>query len=335
MLSNKNRGRVIGAYLRYRLKILVLFLLFAGIFAVILALSRLPIAAVGYAFSLCLFLGILAAAVDFTEFYKTHRQLSEMCGRILYSKDGLPPPRSALEQDYARLIDLLYAENLKTASASKNALNDMTDYYTMWVHQIKTPISAMHLLLQSDKSAHNEELELELFNIERYVEMVLSYLRINSPSSDLMLKKYDLNKIVNQAVRKYSRPFIHKKIKLALKPFEKTVLTDEKWLTFVIEQLLSNALKYTNKGTISIDLDAAGRLVIQDTGIGIAPEDIPRVFEKGFTGYNGRFDKKSSGIGLYLCKKIMTRLSHTIEISSAVGKGTTVTLGFDMVDLNN
>ena len=205
----------------------------------------------------------------------------------------------------------------------------------MWVHQIKIPIAAMHILLQSVEDENPalpelKEMKMELFKMEQYVEMVLTYLRMEDMSGDLQFEKVSLDKILKQSVRKYSQMFILQKIRLDYRPVERIVLTDEKWLEFVTEQILSNALKYTkNGGEIRICLEEKrGRecLVIEDNGIGIQAEDLPRVFEKGFTGYNGRADKKSTGIGLYLCKKIMDKMGHKIWIDSEVGKGTRVYL---------
>ena len=202
----------------------------------------------------------------------------------------------------------------------------MIEYYTIWVHQIKTPISAMRLQLQGQESESSRELLEELQRIEQYVEMVLTYLRLDSGSTDYVLKKYDLDAIVRQAVRKYASQFIRKKIRLNYEPLSCEVLTDEKWLLFVIEQILSNALKYTRSGEIFITLEAPKTLCIRDTGIGIAPEDLPRIFEKGYTGLNGRRTRKTTGIGLYLCHEILTRLGHTIAITSQPGQGTQVHL---------
>jgi signal transduction histidine kinase len=154
--------------------------------------------------------------------------------------------------------------------------------------------------------------------------MALSYLKLESSSSDYVLKKYPLDGIVKQAVRKYAKIFIRKKISLRLDELNLEVLTDEKWLGYAIEQVLSNALKYTPEGgEISICLEGQ-TLVVADNGIGIAAEDLPRVFDKGFTGYNGRIDKKSTGIGLYLCKRMLEKLSHSIGIESEAGRGTKV-----------
>ena len=164
--------------------------------------------------------------------------------------------------------------------------------------------------------------------------MVLSYIRLGSNKNDFVLKEYDLDNIIRQAVRKYAPLFIRKKISLDFKPTNYKVLTDEKWLVFVIEQLLSNAIKYTNKGKISIYSLENKKLVIEDTGIGISKEDIPRIFDKGFTGYNGRTDKKATGLGLYLCKNILDKLSHKISIESEVGVKTKVILDLSMLNVN-
>lgn len=146
-----------------------------------------------------------------------------------------------------------------------------------------------------------------------------------------IIKKYSLESIVKQAVRKYAPLFIRKKISLNLEPINATVITDEKWLCFVIEQIISNAIKYTSSGSISIHAEGNGSftaLIVSDTGIGIAAEDLPRVFDNGFTGCNGRRDKKATGIGMYLSKKILDRLGHKISIQSAAGVGTAVRIEF-------
>ena len=156
------------------------------------------------------------------------------------------------------------------------------------------------------------------------MEMVLTYLKMGSESTDYVFREVSLDKMIREAIRKFRGDFIIKKLRLVYEPVEKTVVSDEKWLSFVVEQILSNALKYTKKGSVRIYMESPETLCIADTGIGIAPEDIPRIFEKGFTGGNGRGDKRASGIGLYLCREICRRLGHRIAISSVVDEGTTV-----------
>ena len=187
--------------------------------------------------------------------------------------------------------------------------------------------AAMRLLLQDADTDEQRALLEQLQSVEQYVEMVLGYLRLESPSSDYVIRNYALDDIVRQAVRKYASQFIRRRLRLEYTPLNVSVITDEKWLLFVIEQVLSNALKYTRSGSVSITLEAPKTLCIRDTGIGIAPEDLPRVFEKGFTGCNGRTDKRATGIGLYLCRRILEKLGHTIAITSTVGEGTTVRIG--------
>ena len=184
----------------------------------------------------------------------------------------------------------------------------------------------MGLKLQNEDSPLARGLRGDLNRIAQYVEMAMTYLRLDAETGDYVLKTQELDPIIRGAVRRFAGEFIDRKLRLRLQETGQMVLTDEKWLSFVLEQLLSNALKYTPGGEISIFWQEPDTLVIRDTGIGIAPEDLPRIFEKGFTGYNGRSDKKASGIGLYLCKRVCDRLGHGISIASAPGEGTTVFL---------
>ena len=158
------------------------------------------------------------------------------------------------------------------------------------------------------------------------MEMALNWMRLGSDSKDFLFREYALDGIIRQAIRKYAPQFIRRRIRLVYEPAEGKVLTDEKWLLFIIEQLLSNAVKYTQQGSVSIRVVPEKVLEIEDTGIGIAPEDVPRIFEKGFTGYNGRADKKSTGLGLYLCRLTAEKLSHKISVESQVGVGTKVSI---------
>ena len=295
--------RLLGAYLLRQKKLLLLLIGSLAIFAAVFSLYDLPLEPIFYAAVLCLVLGAALFAVSFALFLHRHRDL--------------------LEADYQELLRTLSSNRAALAMETANRLQDMTDYYTLWAHQIKTPIAAMHLLLQESP---RPELEGELLKIEQYVEMVLGYLRLGSGSTDYLFRSCSLDGLVRQAARKYARLFILKKIALDFQETGRTVLTDEKWLSFVLEQLLSNAVKYTPSGGRVRVYGDGETLVISDNGIGIQPEDLPRVFEKGFTGFNGREDKKSTGIGLYLCRQVADRLNHGISITSRPGQGTLVRL---------
>lgn len=311
-------------YLKQRRMEMLAWMIFAGIFAVSFALYQLPLMAVGYPVLLCLILGILFLLLDFRRVKQKHelmlrmRQLADLITETLPAADGVA------EEDYQTLIRMLQHECADTISRNQQTYAEMVDYYTMWVHQIKTPIASMRLTLQNEDTALSRQLTNDLFRIEQYVEMVLTYLRLNSESTDYVLKEYDLDGIIRQSVKKFAGEFISRKISLVYEPIHRPVLTDEKWLSFVIEQVLSNALKYTPSGTISITLEPGDVLCISDTGIGIAAEDLPRIFERGYTGYNGRTDKKASGIGLYLCKRICAGLGHGIEARSGIDQGTCI-----------
>ena len=247
-----------------------------------------------------------------------------------------------LEALYRSMIAKMRQEKEELIFEDQKRYTEMMDYYGMWAHHIKTPIAAMRILVQSgmDREENEEnqklfrQLQMELFKTEQYVEMVLSYLKIGDIAKDMVLERCDLGKVVRQAVKKYSRLFILQKLSLEMGEIAEIVLTDEKWLSFVVEQILSNALKYTKSGSVSIYLEQEGVLVIKDTGIGISAEDLPRIMEKGYTGYNGRIDKRSTGIGLYLCKKVMDKLHHQLRIDSEDGKGTKVVLDLRRTQLD-
>ncbi|MBQ3405551.1 MAG: sensor histidine kinase, partial [Oscillospiraceae bacterium] len=230
------------------------------------------------------------------------------------------------DADYRRVIALLQEVRRMRESEAALKYADMVEYYTLWAHQIKTPIAAMRLTLQNEDSPLSRRLMTELGRVERYVEMVLAYLRLDSDSTDYVLRECELDDVVRGAVRKFSGEFIQRRLALDFRPTNIRVLSDEKWLSFVLEQLLSNALKYTPEGKVSVYLEAPATLCVADTGIGIAPEDLPRVFEQGYTGCNGRMDKRASGLGLYLCRRVCGNLGHGIAVESEPGRGTTVRL---------
>lgn len=325
-----------AAYLKTNRKVIVLMVLWTVIFLAVFFLSRLPLEAVGYGMLLFTVLGGIYIAIDFREFIRRLKELEQVKKHIAVSRERIPTAENPLEEQYQALLEEVFRYKCRLESEYDNRYSEMMDYYTMWVHQIKTPIAAMHLLLQSEEVPDKGELEEQLFKTEEYVGMVLQYLRVGGMAADLKFRQYSLDGIVRQAVRKYSKSFIRKHLRMNYQELDCIVVTDEKWLLFVIEQILSNAVKYTaSKGRVSVYMDRKRpkTLVIEDTGIGISQEDLPRIFEKGFTGYNGRRDKKSTGLGLYLCKTITDKLNHKITITSVEGEGTRVALGLETAKL--
>ena len=322
-------------YIYQHKKAILCFFTFVMIAITILFLYQIPLEPILYTGIICSVLGFFFLIFDSLQYYHKHQQLDYLKHQIMLSLDELPESTNLMEKDYQQLLQVLFDEKNQLITEKDNNFTEMIDYYTMWVHQIKTPIAAMRLLLQSNPTAENSEIETELFKIEQYVEMVLSYLRLNASSTDYLFMKQDIDELIRQSVRKYARMFILKKLTLNYVPCHYQILTDEKWFCFVLEQLLSNAIKYTPSGTISIYMPKSGVLVIEDSGIGIEKSDVNRIFEKGFTGYNGHTDKKSSGLGLYLCKRVCTQLGHEISVESEVGKGTKIILDVNHYDLKN
>ncbi len=286
-----------------------------------------------------------ACAAGFIRYWKKRKILTRAEKSLGYDLSSLPETSSPLEKVYQEFLSELQAQKQDQEYKALLQRKDQLDYYSLWVHQIKTPIAGMRLLLQAQRDGllalaasgkeapeadteeavdWNSRMGLELTRVEQYVGLVLSYLRMEDMGKDLVLRKCSLDALVKKTAKRFAREFCCRKISLEVKPFTLTVLTDEKWLELVLEQVLMNALKYTSKdGHVRIYLEKE-KLVIEDDGIGIRSEDLPRVFEKGFTGYNGREEKRSTGIGLYLCKCIMDKLNHNLTIQSEAGIGTKV-----------
>lgn len=307
-------SKLIIPYIKAKIKYISVITVFLAIFIMLFFAFSLPMEIIVYgmlvfAVFLAVFIGL-----DFVKTYRKHMQLQNFTGTALFGGEQ-PEARGIIENDYKEIIELLIEENAALASRYDIKEKEMDDYYTMWVHQIKTPISAMDLMLQNDE-INKSKFKAELFKTEQYAEMALAYLRLESIHSDLAFTEHDVDAIVKKALKKFARIFALRRISLDMGRVEIRAVTDEKWLGFVIEQLLSNALKYTKEGGMVKIYSFGRRLTIEDNGMGIHKEDLPRVFEKGFTGYNGRTDKKSTGLGLYLCKKTLSALSHSISIES-------------------
>lgn len=339
-----------------KIKFYIILQLFPVMLAeIIFFLYQLPIEPMVYVTVFWLITGICACLNGFYRYRKKVEQLELIAAAPDINLSQMDSPVGQDERFQQEIMQQLNQMRIDVENASQKSSEDMTDYYTMWAHQIKTPIFALRLLLQESTEENKEKLS-ELFKSEQYVEMVLGYLRTEDMSSDLKLSRCSLDRIIRDQIHKYAGIFVSKKLTLTYESISQDVLTDEKWLGFVIGQILSNALKYTRTGGIriylekklSLDTDDVSisignddcnkvenfTLVIEDTGIGIRAEDIPRIFEKGYTGVNGRDDNRATGIGLYLSNKIMRKLGHRLYITSAEGKGTKVFLEFSVEDLN-
>ena len=315
------------SYLKKQARLLLMLLLFGGLLLAVLLLYRAPLEGAIYGLLLCLVLGLCFFIAGFLRYRRRHLALQKALSQL---REGLPPliePADALESDYQDVVMALDEDRRAIAARADRERDRAETFYTAWVHQIKTPMAAMGLLLQSGEP-DAALLKGELFSMEKYVDLVLTYQRLGSDSTDLVLKACALDDIIRAAVKEYARLFILKKLTLTFTPTGLTVLTDGKWLGFIIGQLLSNALKYTQKGGVSI-CAAGSCLVIEDTGMGIPESELPRIFEKSFTGENGRSAVNTTGLGLHLCKRACDLLGHGIRAESEAGRGTKIILDLD------
>lgn len=303
-----------------------------------------------YAAVLDAILLLITVLVGFFRYSSKVKALSNALKRPVEEQAQLPEAADDVEILYHRLLENQSIARSESESSAAIRQSQMRDYYSMWVHQIKTPISAMKLLLEAEReelgqlicddeqsqcllSDNMDSFEDELFRIEEYVSMALQYQRVSSTENDFVLEKVSVDGVIRDTIKKYAKIMIRRHIGMNYSGTVQEVYTDGKWLAFILEQLLSNAIKYTPHGFVKIETaKKANRffITIKDTGIGIKAEDLPRVFEKGYTGYNGHADKKATGIGLYLCRQMADKLGHTIRMESEIGKGTKVWIGFDL-----
>lgn len=307
--------------------ILLFFLCFCCVFLLFFLYGVETEAAI-YALLLCLPAAAGMQIRAYFRFAAKRRHLMRLEESAYLETELLPETDDPAELGYQRLVERLQRENVGTATAYEQRRAELEDTCALWMHQIKTPIAAMQLLLRDGSEQSVREAQAELFKIEQYADMALGFLRLEGETDDFVFRTVSLDDLLRRTVKKFSKQFILQKLTLCYTETGLSVLTDEKWCCFVLEQLLSNALKYTKKGKISIYAEGT-TLCIRDTGIGIMPEDLPRVFEKGYTGGNGRIEQKSTGLGLYLCRKTVDRLNHGLSLVSQPGQGTEARIDFN------
>lgn len=350
---------------------LAVILFIALVMTVTMLLNGIPFYEIGYGMFLCGFVTAAAVLAGYGRHRESFWQLEQMQDNIVAAPGKMKAPEYMYERQYQACISLVVQEKDRLQREMTKRQQELSEYYSMWVHQIKTPIAALKLLIdeemnacldadcaeQSDTCVINaRQKQNELFRIEQYVDMALQYTRLGAQTNDFVFERVPLDEAIKPSIHKYARQFIHKQLHLAYEPQDIAAVTDKKWLGFVVDQLLSNAVKYTRQGGVTIEVFASEQLpedgcalrtkegqrhwyeknqdteesvrivhiVIEDTGIGISADDLPRVCEMGYTGYNGHADKYSTGIGLYLCRAILDKLGHRFVITSEQGRGTRV-----------
>ena len=318
-------------YLHSRSAMLLLFVLSIGTILLLGYLARQEMVYVRYACIMICFIFLCLLLTDGARYRRSRRRMELLRERTELLPRELPEPHDGLTRDYDALIRTLTRENERLKTQSLRQQEEQKEYYTLWVHQIKTPISAMRLLLDKKDGEDASLLRQELFKVDQYADLALKFVKLSDMAGDLVIERCDLNEIARAAVKKYSLLFVYSKLTVQIEPLAKDIPCDRMWLEFILCQLLSNSVKYTHTGGVRIYMQK-NALVVEDTGIGIRREDLPRIFEKGYTGYNGRMDTRASGIGLYLVKRAADALGIRIEVTSELGKGTRVVLRFPVLD---
>ena len=315
------------SFLKSRLRTTAYLLVIQVLIYGTLLLSGVNKSQILYPAYLTFFAYVVFMVSDYLKQRKKYFDLEQVINHAEVTLEDMPPFEDVTEEKYQELIIKLHQICREQENQVNDSRKEMLEFVTLWTHQVKTPLTASLLLSQELDGEHRELIESRLYEIQQYCDVILQYLRVEGEGTDYAFEKCEARSIVNQAVKYFARIFISKGLSVKVDVPEKVFLvTDEKWLVFALQQIISNALKYTEKGTITIDMPTPESIRVSDTGVGICEEDIPRIFERGYTGFNGRKDKKATGIGLFLVKNIMEKMGGSVEVESEKDKGTSVTL---------
>ncbi len=312
-------------YIKDKMGIVGILFIFTIVFTVQFYIEGIALDAIIYGFMINTFILVILGIMDFIKYKNKETKLVRCIDNLpIIDKEDLNNKRY-IDELYISIISGLEEILNKVMADALDTKTEMIDFYTLWIHQIKTPIFALKLLVKENE---NPQIKAEIIKIEQYTNMVLNYIKLSDKTTELSIKTQNIKLVLNDVIKSFSSLFITKRIGLVIDIHNTIVATDEKWLTFAISQILSNALKYTKVGEVRIYLKDS-KIVISDTGIGMSEGDVKRAFDKGFTGKIGRSDNNSTGLGLYLCKKSIMLLGFKISLESKIDQGTTVT-----IDLN-
>ncbi len=314
--------------------ILLLFFLFSAEIFLLLIDDRLFIHLyIGIGLIVCYTIGIVI------EYWQKNKYYQEIMGSLEQLEDKYLLPEMMKDPSFieGKLLKSILQEVGKSMTEHVNSFKrnqeEYKEYIELWIHEIKTPIAVSKMIIENHRNEITNDIEEEIDKIDIFIEQALFYARSNHTEKDYLIKETKLKDIVGNVIVKNKKQLIEQKIKIELNLTEEIVYTDSKWIEFIINQIMMNSIKYKKEEEATITIKSNTNkenteLIIHDNGIGIKAAEIDRVFEKGFTGTNGRNTQKSTGIGLYLCQKLANRLGHQITIQSQEGKGTTITLIF-------
>ena len=280
---------------------------------------------------------MLIEYIKYKRYFNTVESILENLDKKYLLPEVVKEPNFIVGEEINYIFKMLSRDMHENVKHYKNIQEEYREYIEMWVHEIKTPIASTKLLIENNNNEITRKIDTQIDKIENFVEQVLYYSRSDEVGKDYIIKKIELSKVVKNVIKKNQRDFINKKISLQLGDLNEIIYSDTKWIEFILNQIVVNAIKYSKGKKDKIQIESkkvanAVILTVQDNGVGIIERDINRVFEKGFTGENGRKFGKSTGIGLYLCKKLCVKLGLGLQIESKVNEGTRVSIIFPQTE---
>ncbi|AKN31593.1 histidine kinase [Clostridium carboxidivorans P7] len=328
----------IGEFIKDKIVIISCNILMFIILAAIMLAINVKFIIIVFVFCICFFSLVSYMALEFIKYKNYYDEIDSILEKLdkKYLLPEMIKEANFLQGEKLNCILKEISRDMhENVKYYKDTQEDYREYIETWVHEIKTPIASTKLIIENNKNEVTNKIDFQMDRIEGFVEQVLYYSRSNDAHKDYIIKQINLDNTVRKVIKRNYRDFIHKKIKLDIKDINESVYTDEKWTEFIINQIIGNSIKYSSNKEPIISISSVKKansvmLIIEDNGVGIIDKDVSRVFEKGFTGDNGRRFSKSTGMGLYLCKKLCSKLGLKINIDSEVNKGTKVTLVFPM-----
>lgn len=328
----------LSRYLKDKLYFIILFLTFLSLIILLLVGFKVSLELIIVIISLLVIFAILVLIIEYLKkrnFYNEFINIVDKLDKKYLVIEMLNPPNF---QEGEILYNKLYGINKSMLENIKNyeiSMNDFKDYIEMWIHEVKIPLSSLVLMIHNNKNNISSKMVDQVNRLDNYVDQVLFYVRAENAEKDYLIKKTYLNKVINKIALKNKDYILENNIDFNVLNCEKKVLTDSKWLEFIIDQIINNSIKYKREIASSFikiyteENNEELRLIIYDNGIGIDAKDLPRVFDKTYTGTNGRLKSKSTGMGLYIAKNLCEKLGHKIAIESKVNEYTKVIITFN------
>lgn len=334
----------LSRYLKDKLYFIILFITFLSLIILLLVGFKVSLELIIVIISLLVIFAILVLIIEYLKkrnFYNEFINIVDKLDKKYLVIEMLNPPNF---QEGEILYNELYGINKSMLENIKNyeiSMNDFKDYIEMWIHEVKIPLSSLILMIHNNKNNISSKMVDQVNRLDNYVDQVLFYVRAENAEKDYLIKKTELNKVINKIALKNKDYILENNICFSVLDCEKKVLTDSKWLEFIIEQIINNSIKYKRDIASSFikiyteENNEEIRLIIYDNGIGIDAKDLPRVFDKTYTGTNGRLKSKSTGMGLYIAKNLCEKLGHKIAIESKVNEYTKVIITFNKESIYN